>query len=1171
MRDERRVVTAVFADVVGSTALAERHDPEEARLIVGEAIARAVRIVESYGGTVKDLAGDGMLALFGAPVAHEDDPERALRAALDIAAAVTDYSDEVRRGWGVEGFGIRLGVETGEVVVGEIGAGSRVEYGATGDAVNVAARLQSAAQPGTVLVGPATRRLASDRFTWDAVQELALKGRSETVAAATASGIRADARAARPTLAPLTGRERELGDLVGAVDALQTGRGGIVFLSGEPGIGKSRLTLETREAAAERGVATWLEGRAVSYGASLAWWPVRDLLRSWIGVGTQEPELRVRLALKRRLEELLPERAAEIQPYLAGVLGLAADPSGAGSIAGLSPEALQFQTYELLTDLVAALAERQPLVLAIDDLHWADATSLGLLDRLLPLAERVPLLLFFNHRPETAHASWALREKAAREYRHLLTTVDLRPLERAAELALLEALGEGSLSRDVEERLIDLADGNPLYLEELARSLGEGGAPAAGATVLPATLEGAILARLDRLEPPWRDVITAAAACGRTFSFALLQAASGAEEADLRAALHNLLRLDLLQEERRWPDASYRFKHALIQEAAYRTLTRLRREELHAGAAEWLEERYGDRPERVFGLLAHHWLQAANSERAAHYLRLAGEQAMGEWSLDEAARHFRDLAAVLREAGRESEAATPLFQLGYTLNIAMRFHEANEAWERAAALWSPPEPGDAPTATVVVGMTRIPFDADTFRGYYASNLWLTHQIEDALFALRPGPSIEPLIARRLEVDDRGLRYRIHLNPDQRFNSGRKLDAAAVVQSFKEALRRSIDATNLWVIEGAESFSRTGEEAGLGIEAIDNLTAELRLIRPYPGLAHMMIYPQFGAALPDERTGPHRLTEMTDERVVAELEPAYPRVRTGNVARIEVRRFRPEDVVAELDGGALDIIAGGLSALPPGVRGGAAEVAGPIAFLLGLAPVARGLPVDAALRRALALATDRERIRQVLTSHQHVATGGIVPPGLPGHTPGAAPPFDPDGARHALQDSTHRGTLRAAYYQETVQPSLMEIFEGWREMLGMDVEAVPISIRDNIAAAAEVHVIQMNWIAAVPDPAYFIYELLHSGSRSNIMGTADPDLDNLLDRAETAPDGSTRLAIYHEADRLVVAGKHLAIPILYADMVAILQPWIEVWRNWANPTQRFSELRVLPSSPRYSPR
>jgi class 3 adenylate cyclase len=241
MREERRVVTAMFADLVGSTALAERLDPEDARVIVNDAVARAIAAVEAFGGTVKDLAGDGVLSLFGAPTAHEDDPERAVRAALRVTEEISDYAGEVERAFGVQGFGVRVGVDTGPVVVGSIGAGSRVEYGALGDAVNTAARLQSLAEPGTVLVGEETHRRVSPVFAWSDPSEHELKGKAEPVTAYTVEGVVAapgHARELDAVQVRLVGRERELAAATEAVDAALAGSGGIVFFTGEPGIAR---------------------------------------------------------------------------------------------------------------------------------------------------------------------------------------------------------------------------------------------------------------------------------------------------------------------------------------------------------------------------------------------------------------------------------------------------------------------------------------------------------------------------------------------------------------------------------------------------------------------------------------------------------------------------------------------------------------------------------------------------------------------------------------------------------------------------------------------------------------------------------------------------------------------------------------------------------------------
>jgi class 3 adenylate cyclase len=304
VREERKVVTALFVDVVSSTALGERLDAEDVKLVVGEAVARIVGEIEALGGHVKDLAGDGVLAFFGAPVTREDDAERAVLVALRIIGEMDEYGRDVRRGWGVEGFGVRVGAATGPVVVGEVGAGTRIEYAAFGDTVNVAARLQGAAEPGAILVDDATHRAVEPLFDWGEPRELELKGKRDAVRAWPVGGVHVGARRQRGISGVETrivGRARELGVGREAVEALRAGRGGILTVSGEPGIGKSRLLAELRTAAEESGV-RWLEGRCVSYGEALPYWPLRDLLRTeWIGAGADEAELRVRVGLRRRL------------------------------------------------------------------------------------------------------------------------------------------------------------------------------------------------------------------------------------------------------------------------------------------------------------------------------------------------------------------------------------------------------------------------------------------------------------------------------------------------------------------------------------------------------------------------------------------------------------------------------------------------------------------------------------------------------------------------------------------------------------------------------------------------------------------------------------------------------------------------------------------------------
>src|SRR2546423_306875 len=327
----------------------------------------------------------------------------------------------------------------------------------------------------------------------------------------------------------------------------------------------------------------------------MPYWPFRDLLREWLEIGADEAELRVRVALRRAVVRLVGDRELELYPYLGALLGLALEPEAAARLAELAPEALQYRTFEVAELLLARLADERPVVVALEDLHWADPTSLALVERLLGLTEEAAVLLMLTQRPERDHAAWAVKELAAREFPHRTRELALQALSGEADRELLHALlGSAALPGDVEARVLGAAEGNPFYLEELVRSLADAGALVPEGEELrfaqdepveiPPTVEKVILARIDRLPADCRDVLTAASVLGRRFGLPLLEGVADVN-GGLSESLHELQRLDLVREARRWPQPEYRFKHALIQEAAYRTLLASQRGRLHRKAA----------------------------------------------------------------------------------------------------------------------------------------------------------------------------------------------------------------------------------------------------------------------------------------------------------------------------------------------------------------------------------------------------------------------------------------------------------------------------------------------------------------------------------------------------------------------------------------------------------
>jgi class 3 adenylate cyclase len=582
------VLTALFFDTVGSTTLGERMDPEDLQLVIGEGVDRMVAAAEAFGGNARTPEGDGGMVLFGAPVAHEDDAERAVRAALRIIEEMAAYSDEVRSRWGIAGFGVRVGVETGLVALSAVGGAGGT--GAMGDALNTAARLQAAAARGEVLVGERTRRAVSHLFEWDGPRELALKGKAQPVPAwrAVAAVLGAPRRVG--VRGPLLGRDGEIASGYEAMDAVLSGSGRVVVLRGQAGLGKTRMLEELRDRFT-RADGQWLEGRAASYAEGLALHPFAELL--------------------------------------AGVEG------GREAIAAPTdvpaPLALE-RVFARVATLLEDLARTKPVAVALDDLHWADASSLALAERLLEVADRAGLLLVLSSRPEPEHPSAdLLRVATARPGARLL---ELAGLQRADERRLLAQLFEGrAVEPALAERLLHRAEGNPLYLEELALAVADPTEP--GAIELPATIEKLVLARVDTLDAPARSVAAAAAVLGRSFALGPLREI--AEVVDLEPLLGAELVVDLGEER-------YAFRHPLIQEAIYGGLLRRRRQELHRAAASALR---GEPP----ALLAHHHALAGDDAEALDAYFAAATASERQGALAESYAHSGAALAAAERLG----------------------------------------------------------------------------------------------------------------------------------------------------------------------------------------------------------------------------------------------------------------------------------------------------------------------------------------------------------------------------------------------------------------------------------------------------------------------------------------------------------------------------------------
>ena len=535
---ERKVVTALFADVVGSTAMAEQMDPEDWTEMLNGAFDRLSAPIYRYEGTIARLLGDAMLAFFGAPVAHEDDPARAIRAALEMLEITRQYAELVKEKYGMD-FAMRIGINTGPVVVGEVGSDLKYEYTAMGDAINLAARLQSAARPMSVMISQNTHRFVAPLFDFADLGQIEVKGKSGPVQIYEVSGVRTDPgklRGLAGLTSPLVGRQDELSALLALSAGLSDGRGGVAAIVGEAGLGKSRLLSEWMErSAAQTGVSIkWAHGHCLSYGERLAYHLLIDLLRSLIGVHLAATEPDLRRALTDLVDDVFGARLApEIYPYLGHLLSLELDGESLKQVQALDPLVLQNKYLEALTRLLEGLAARQPLALVLDDIHWADPASVELLSHLLPLTEKAAILLCMLTRPDEETAGWRLLSEARK--REGLVELTLVPLTSADSRQLVSNLLEIEALPDlVRDVILKKAEGNPFFVEEVIRMLIDtGGIVAkdghwqAGKSIetveIPDNLQSLLLARIDRLPEESKRTLRVAAVIGRQFSVNVLE------------------------------------------------------------------------------------------------------------------------------------------------------------------------------------------------------------------------------------------------------------------------------------------------------------------------------------------------------------------------------------------------------------------------------------------------------------------------------------------------------------------------------------------------------------------------------------------------------------------------------------------------------------------------
>jgi class 3 adenylate cyclase/tetratricopeptide (TPR) repeat protein len=626
LEGERKSVTVLFCDVVRSTVLAERLGAEGMHTLLSRFFETALAEVHRYEGTINQFLGDGFMALFGAPLAHEDHARRAVLAALGLQRRLAEQPLELGGGRRVP-VSLRLGLHTGFVVVGAIGDNLRMDYTAVGDTTHLASRLQQMAEPGSVLVTEATARLVRGYVSLEPRGSVEVRGLSAPVSihAVTGPGERRsplERRAGRP-LSHFVGRDRELRVLRDLLTEVEARRGQVVGIVGEPGVGKSRLVLELQHALAGR-PALYLEGRCLSFGSAIPYLPVLDVVRALCRVAEADPPERARIAALASFAEIGLD--GEAPPFLLRLLGVkAADEA----MADLGPEAIKRGTFEAVRQTIIRASRRRPIVVAVEDLHWIDRTSEECLAFLVESVAGLPVMLLTTYRPGY-RPSWLDRSYATQ-----LSLARLQPVDSLS--VVRSVLPRADLDDPLAKLLLDKAEGNPFFLEELAHAVGEHDPARPGLTV-PDTVHGVLAARIDRLAEQTKRLLQTAAVLGREFALRLLAAVWDGEPPD--TYLRELTRREFLYERAGTEEPTFVFKHALTEDVALASILAPRRRELHARAAAALTALYPDRLADIEPMLAHHYFRAEAWAQACEHAARAAETARAAFANREALERY---------------------------------------------------------------------------------------------------------------------------------------------------------------------------------------------------------------------------------------------------------------------------------------------------------------------------------------------------------------------------------------------------------------------------------------------------------------------------------------------------------------------------------------------------
>ena len=663
---ERKQVTVMFCDMEGFTSITERLGPEEAYSVMDQVYEILIHKVHDYEGTVNEMTGDGIMALFGAPIALEDAPQRAIRSALSIHWEMARFNDQTKKEReGIPPLKMRIGIHTGPVIVGTLGNTLRVEFKAVGDTVNLASRMEGLAEPSTTYVTEDTFKLTEGLFRFEALGEKTIKGKQEPVKVyrvivPSTLRTRFDVSTERG-LTPFVGRERELELLLDGFERAKQGRGQAFSIMAEAGVGKSRLLYEFRKAVANEDV-TFLEGKCLSYSRGVAYHPVIDILKSNFNIQEEDGDFEIKEKVTRGLRGLKADETSTL-PYLLELLSV--QKSGIEEFS-LSPETRRERIIETLNTIVLKGSEIRPVVMAIEDLHWVDKSSEESFKSLLDNISGERIFLVFTYRPEFVH-TWG-----GRSYH---SQVNLNRLSNRESLNMVRyLLGTDEIDKDLENFILEKTEGVPFFIEEFIKSLIElkvieerGNRYELEKDIkdvtVPSTVQDVIMARVDSLPEGGKGLLQTGSVIGREFGQDLIQTVTGLSERELLAHLSVLKDSELLYERGIYPQSSYIFRHALTQEVVYNGLLLQRRKVLHEKIGIAFESLHSRRLDEFYEILAYHYSESDSYEKAYEYLKLSGNKTTKNYSNWEAFRFYKEAIKALNNLPETRETKIKLIEL----------------------------------------------------------------------------------------------------------------------------------------------------------------------------------------------------------------------------------------------------------------------------------------------------------------------------------------------------------------------------------------------------------------------------------------------------------------------------------------------------------------------------